>query len=102
MVPLITSWAPYHSTPTTLAETMKMPMPVRKARMVVDSAGGLEGLLGGGGEPRCGGALHAEGLHGANGSDRFRRIGRGVGQAVLRKRASGAAPHGPRSPAAAR
>ena len=37
MAPASTSCAPYQSTATTLAETRKIPVPVKRARMVVES-----------------------------------------------------------------
>ena len=50
-----------------------------------------EGLLGGSAEAGGGGAFHAESLHGAHSPDGLRRIGRGIGQAILRR--PGAPPH---------
>ncbi len=70
-----------------------MAVPVSQARIVVDSAGGLVGLLGRGGEARGGRPLHAEGLHGAHGADRLGGVGGGIGEPVLRR--PRAPPHRP-------
>ena len=52
---------------------------------------GRIGILGSLPEMLRRGATHAEGLHGANRPDRLRRIGRGVGEPVLRR--AGTPPH---------
>ena len=85
MRPPITSCAPVQSTPTTLANTRKMPPAVSSARALRRVARGRESALDRVGEARARRRLAGEGLQRAHRADRLGRVGRSVGQRVLRR-----------------
>ena len=100
--PASTSCAPTQRMTTTLPNTRKMMIAVRTARARVDWIAPPEGALDRGGEARLRQPLVGEGLQRAHRADQLGRIGRGVGERVLR--GARAAPHqrGRSRPAAAR
>src|SRR3954464_12063843 len=109
MSPAITSWAPTHSTSTTLEKTRKIAIAVSTARARMESqaawkarstgaakrvggARGGEGALDGSGEAAGGEPFIGESLQRAYCADQFGRIGGSVGERVLC--GARATPHG--------